>query len=172
MSKEWFILSMQKIKRLIRYYIFLFFFGLAFVLFSLLNENFTHLFSLSISLISIIGGFGTALTGSSIFYLRKLYKASINKEMTPPKNEDEKIRELGIYAYYYLRPLFAIGFSILIHIALKSGVQIITVKETMLDEGFIYLTMFLSFFAGTASGDILTYIESKSAEWVTKTFKH
>ena len=127
---------------------------------------------MSISLISIIGGFGTALIGSSIFYLRKLYKSSINNEISSPTNEDEKIKELGARTYYYLRPLFAIGFSILIHIALKSSVHIITVKETRLDEGFIYLTMFLSFFAGFAAGDLITYIEGKSVEWVTNTFKH
>lgn len=172
MQKEWLILSRQKIKWLIGYYIILFFFGIGLTIFSLLYENITLPFVMSISLISIIGGFGTALIGSSIFYLRKLYKACINKEMSSPTNEDEKLRELGVCAYYYLRPLFAIGFSILIHVALKSSVHIITVKETRLDEGFIYLTMFLSFFAGFAAGDLITYIEDKSVELVTKTFKH
>lgn len=141
-------------------------------LFALLQESMQIPFVMTISVISVIGGFGTALIGSSTFYLRKIYKASINKEMKSPTNEDEKVRELGIFAYYYLRPLFAIGFSILIHIALKSSVHIITVKETRLDEGFVYLTLFSSFFAGFAAGDLITYIEEKSVEWVTKTFKH
>jgi hypothetical protein len=172
MTKDWFILSRQKIKFLLGYYIILFIIGLILTLFALLQESIQMPFTMTISLISVIGGFGTALIGSSTFYLRKIYKASINKEMSSPTNEDERVRELGIFAYYFLRPLFAIGFSILIHIALKSSVHIITVKETRLDEGFIYLTLFLSFFAGFAAGDLITYIEEKSAEWVTKTFKH
>ena len=172
MTKDWFILSRQKIKFLLGYYIILFIIGLILTLFALLQESIQMPFTMTISLISVIGGFGTALIGSSTFYLRKIYKASINKEMSSPTNEDERVRELGIFAYYFLRPLFAIGFSILIHIALKSSVHLITVKETRLDEGFIYLTLFLSFFAGFAAGDLITYIEEKSAEWVTKTFKH
>lgn len=172
MTKEWFLLSRKKIKCLIWYYLILFFVGLALTLFSLLYESFSLPVELTISMISIIGGFGTALLGSSIFYLRKLYKASINKEMTTPTSEDEKIRELGVYTYYFLRPIFALGFSILIHIALKASVHIITVKETRLTEGFVYLMMFLSFFAGFAAGDLITYFESRGAEWVTKTFKN
>ncbi|RIV21255.1 hypothetical protein DYU11_17705 [Fibrisoma montanum] len=172
MNKDWFILSVEKISSLINYYIFLFFVGLVLSLTALLYESYFHCFRVTISLASIVGGFGTALVGSSIFYLRKIYKASINKEMRQPSNEDEKIRELGMYTYFYARPMFAIGFSLLIHISLKSGVNIVTVKETQLEIGFIYLSMFLSFFAGFASGDILTYIETKSSEWATKTFKN
>lgn len=171
MSKDWFILSRQKIKWLIGYYIILFILGIILTLFALLYESFQIQLKMNISLISIIGGFGTALFGSSTFYLRKLYKASINKEMSSPTNEDERIKELGIYAYYFLRPLFAIGFSILIHIVLKSSVQIITVKETLLDDGFIYLVMFFSFFGGFAAGDFLTYIEIQSDNIAKKLFK-
>lgn len=172
MPKEWFRLSRKKIKFLFGYFIVLFFIGLGLTIVSLLYESISLPFELSISMVSITGGFGTALIGSSIFYLRKLYKASINNEMTTPANEDERIRELGIYTYYLLRPIFALGFSLLIHITLKSGVHIITVKETRLGENFIYLTMFLSFFAGFAAGDLITYIQAKSGEWVTKTFNH
>ena len=92
--------------------------------------------------------------------------------MSIPVNDDHEIREIGVYFYFFLRPLFALAFSILIHVALKSSVNIITVKETILDEGFIYLNMFLSFFAGFAAGDLLTYIEKISKELVTKTIKH
>lgn len=172
MNKEWLRLSRRKIKFLIGYFLILFFIGLGLTISALIYEIIPTPFELTISLVSIIGGLGTALMGSSIFYLRKLYKSSINKEMTSPLDEDDRIRELGIYAYYYLRPVFALGFSIMIHIALKSSVHIIAVKETRLSENFIYLMMFLSFFAGFGAGDLLTFIEEKSREWVTKSFKH
>lgn len=172
MQTNWFYLSKDKIKCLLTYFIFLNIVGLALTLFALIFESIKVPFTLAISEIAIIGGFGTALIGSSVFYMRKLYKSSINKEMEIPTTDEQKIRELGIFSYYLLRPLFALGFSLLIHITLKSSVHIITVKETMLDEGFIYLSMFLSFFSGFAAGDLITYIESKSEEWITKTFKH
>ncbi len=172
MQTNWFFLSREKIKCLLTYFILLNVIGITLTLFALIYESVNLPFTLTVSIIAIIGGFGTALIGSSVFYMRKLYKSSINKEMEIPTTDKHKIRELGIFSYYLLRPLFALGFSLLIHITLKSSVHIITVKETRLDEGFLYLSMFLSFFSGFAAGDLITYIESKSEEWITKTFKH
>ena len=52
--------------------------------------------------------------------------------------------------------------SILIHISLKSSVNFITVKEAIIDNGFIYLNMLLSFIGGFATGSMITFIEEKS----------
>jgi len=124
---------------------------------------------LNITLLSLIGGIGMALLGSTIFYLRKLYKSAINNILNAPKTENDEIKETGLYFYYFLRPIFSIVFAVLIHIGLKASVAIVTVKESNLDEGMIYLTMIISFFIGFASGDVITKLESISKEVVNKT---
>jgi len=164
-------MSLKAIKWLLYYYTSLLFIGIIITICALLYDSIVLPINVSFTMVSLLGGIGTALIGSTIFYLRKLYKSCINNEMSNPISDEDKIRELGINAYYYLRPLFAIAFSILIHIALKSSVQIITVKETRLDDGFIYITMFVSFFAGFAAGDLITYIESNGFKWASKPFK-
>lgn len=171
MTTECYKLSRKKVKQLTNYYVILLIVGIIMTVAALLHDSFEAYITISVSLVSIIGGIGTAMLGNTIFYLRKLYKSCINADISEPATEDDLTREIGISAYYFLRPLFAIAFSLLIHITLKSSVHIITVKESTLSEGFIYLTMFFSFFAGFATGDIITYVERKSNDIITNVFK-
>jgi hypothetical protein len=172
MKTDWIKIKRKNIKNLITYYVTLLILGISIVVISLLFENINVLCPdcFSISLVSIMGSIGTALIGSTIYYLRKIYKSCINIEIEYPKNEEDYLKEIGALSYFYLRPIFAIVFALLIHISLKAGVKIITVKEARLSEGFIYLTMFMSFFVGFSAGDFLTYIQSKGKEIIEKVF--
>lgn len=166
-TNEWFKLSRNNLKGLYFYYTILLIIGVSGTIVTLLYE--TILNSLTVTIISLIGGGASALMGCSIFYLRKLYKSSINKLMNEPNDEDGKYRELGVLFYYYLRPIFAICFSVLFHLGLKASVSIISVNEVILDSGMIFLTMSVSFFIGFAAGDMLTKIESYSKDVVNRT---
>lgn len=170
MPQKSFILSKIKTRNLIVYYFILLVIGIIISSFALLHESIKWTNQLTISTIAILGGFGSALLGSTIFYLRKLYKASLNNELSNPQNEADYFKQLGIFSYYFFRPVFSLVFSLLIHIVLKSSVHIVTVNETKLGEGFIYLLMFLSFFGGFASGDLLDFIDLKRKTWITKPF--
>jgi len=119
--------------------------------------------------IASLGGIGTALVGSSFFYLRKLYKYAINYKLNVSKSDVEKINELGMCLYYYLRPVFSVALSLLIQVALLSSVQIVTIEGASLNEGYIYLVMLISFFGGFAAGDLITYLESKGNALLRKT---
>ncbi len=169
MHKEWFKLSNKKLKHLFRYYIVLFLIGIVISVLSLLFETIN--INWTVTGVALLGGCGCALIGSTIFYLRKLYKSCINIEFSEPIDDDDSKKEIGVYYYYYLRPYFSIGFSIFIHVTLKASVAIISVKESVLSNGFIYLVMFFSFFGGFASGDLLTLIEAKSKDVVSKLVK-
>ena len=169
MEQTYFVLSKGKIKSLFWYFGILLFVGLALTIYVLVNEMF--IFKLNVTSLSLIGGIGMALLGSTIFYFRKLYKSAINNILNIPQNENDKIKETGLYLYYFLRPIFSIVFAVLIHIGLKASVAIVTVKETNLDEGMIYLTMIVSFFIGFASGDVVTKLENISKEIANKTIE-
>jgi len=170
MKKVWFKLSKKNINFLIGYYVTLLIISLSLTIIILLNKSIDLSFEPTISFLSIAGGIGTSLIGCTMFYLRKLYKSCINSEMKAPTSDEDLVREIGVRAYFFLRPIFAIVFSILIYIVLQANIYIVAVKETTLADGFIYMTMLLSFFAGFASGDLISYFESKSAEIVTKIF--
>lgn len=166
MEQTYFVLSKEKIKSLFWYFGILLFFGLILSIYVLINKMFP--FKLNVTALSLIGGIGMALLGSTIFYFRKLYKSAISNILNKPTNESDKIKETGLYLYYFLRPIFSIVFAILIHIGLKASVAIVTVKEANLDEGMIYLTMLISFFVGFASGDVVTKLENISKEIASK----
>lgn len=166
MENTYFKLSRNKLKGLLFYFGILLLIGLLATIFAINYESFTYKFN--ITQISLIGGFGTALIGSTIFYMRKLYKSAINNTITEPTTDKEKTNETGLFFYYSLRPIFAIAFSLLIHIGLKASVAIITVKESELDVGMVYLTMIISFFIGFAAGDVITKLEEISKEIAKK----
>lgn len=167
--KAWYKLSVKSIKRLTCYYVFLLLTGL---IISVLTLLYDILFDCKIHLLvaTMFGGIGTSLFGSSMFYLRKLYKSCINLEFNEPISNEDQIRQTGIKAYYYLRPIFSIVFSLLVQITQIINVNIVTVSDTTLSIGYLYMTMFLSFFAGFASGDLITYFESKGPNIITRVF--
>lgn len=166
MENNYFKLSRKKIRGLFVYFVILFVIGITATLFAVNYESVKY--ELNITLISLIGGFGTALLGSTIFYMRKLYKSAINNTLTEPTTDKEKTNETGLFFYYFLRPIFAVAFSLLVHIGLKASVAIVTVKESELDIGMVYLTMLISFFIGFAAGDVITKLEAISKEIANK----
>ncbi|MDR0423432.1 MAG: hypothetical protein LBH46_02470 [Rickettsiales bacterium] len=125
----------------------------------------------SLTSISLIGGFSIALVGNTIFYIRKLYKLCINNAIKQTDCIAEEISEIGIFVYLVARPLFAVGFSLLIQIALKSSISFVSVGEVDLNTNFLYLVMLLSFFGGFAAGDFLTFLEEKSKKVINEKIK-
>ena len=72
-------------------------------------------------------------------------------------------------AYYLLRPIFAISFSIIFLIGLIASISAVTETDTDLIVGLIHLTMITSFFIGFAAGDIIRKLEDYSKDIINKT---
>jgi hypothetical protein len=162
----WFKLSLKSIQALRIYYFIVFAIGL-------IGLGFFFFFILPLAGIlifqkSLIASIFIALTGSTVFYHRKLYKACINLDLTIPTTEEDSIREKGVKTYFILRPLFSIIFALLFNIILIIGIKISTEQTFQLTEGFIYTNLFFSFFAGFSSGDIIDKLEEKGANIVNK----
>jgi hypothetical protein len=161
----WFRLSRKSIQSLKAYYYIVFAIGVlglgTFFFFILSSDYITVLQK------SLIASIFIALTGSTVFYHRKLYKACINLDFVLPTTEEDLIRENGIKTYFILRPLFSIIFAILFNIILIGGIKVST-EQFQLKDGFIYTSMFFSFFAGFSSGDIIDKLEEKGANIVKK----
>ncbi|WP_026704425.1 hypothetical protein [Flavobacterium soli] len=124
---------------------------------------------LKIEKLSILGCIVFPLLGSSIFYIRKLYKASINLDIVEPSNNEDQIRQIGIIFYFVLRPIFSIGLGLLLFLSFKIGVSAM-VKSPELNDGFVYSCMFFSFFIGYSSGDVIDKLEKVGKNIVRKSF--
>jgi hypothetical protein len=160
--QNWFKLSVGKIKFLYGYYILLSILGLALAnicVFTKLDLG----GSIDTPLRALLAGMGSAVVGSTLFYLRKLYKSSIQNVISFP-DEKENVRSLGVFFYFVLRPWFSAVFSALILLIIKSSVHSITADGTQYTLGLVYLMSVVSFFAGFASGDVITHIESRARE--------
>jgi len=125
--------------------------------------------SIKIEKTSILGSLIFAMLGSSIFYIRKLYKACINLDIVEPSNNEDKIRQIGIVFYFILRPIFSIGLGLLLFLSFKIGVSAM-VKTPELNDGFVYSCMFFSFFMGYSSGDVIDKLEKIGKNIVKKSF--
>lgn len=164
-KNSWFKLSRKSLKDLKIYYYVVFglgIIGLGLFFFYILPSD-----SISILQKSLMASIFIALAGSTVFYHRKLYRACINLDFAIPKSEEDLIRENGIKTYFILRPLFSIVFAVLFNIIFMIGIKIST-EEFQLKEGFIYTSLFFSFFAGFSSGDIIDKLEEKGANVVKK----
>ena len=100
---------------------------------------------------SIFGAIGSALIGSTIFYIRKLYKGLLS----------ESIKNIGVLVYFIFRPIFSICFSLFILVGMRLSVSFIQITEQNLNVNYVFLGMMLSFIAGFGAGDIITLLEIK-----------
>ena len=149
------------------YYFLIFLFGNCLAIISL-APNLIFESQIEILLRSLIGSPGMACIGSSIFYIRKIYKSCIQQKFIIDEVDNYRILRFGTMIYYLARPLFAIGFSILIVIGIKSGSMLTSKSTIILDDGFLYLTMFFSFFVGFSTGQFIKSLEAKSNKIMEK----
>jgi len=110
--------------------------------------------------LAILGSVGMASNGASIFYIRKLYKLCFTEKLKLDEGNQFYIRRVGTIIYFFGRPLFSVGFSILVILGMKSGFMAIIEKPFELNDGFIYTVMFVSFFVGFLSGRFVKKLES------------
>lgn len=165
-----FKLSSKSIIILFIFYLSIMLVGMFFCVVGMLHE-YTFISTYPILLKAMVGCAGSTLLGSSIFYSRKLYKSIISRNISTLSNEEHNYNPLGIFMYFLLRPFFSIAFALLLILAIRVSVLIVSVKETIFDEGFIYFCMFLSFFVGFSSGDVLSLLEDMGKNKIEKFFK-
>ena len=120
---------------------------------------------------AVIGSVGMSLLGSSIFYIRKLYKSCIISDFILDVSTDKFLIRLGTIVYYLARPLFAVGFSILVVTGLLSGLKIVSNEDIELNQNFVYMTMFLSFYVGFLTGRFVKNLEN-SGNRILKQISH
>ena len=90
---------------------------------------------------------------SGVNYFRKLYKACI-KNMIDKEVDITRLK--GNIAYFILRLLFSMVFSIVAIIGMLEGIFFVTGNlDYILNEKFMYLSMFISCMIGFSTGDFM-----------------
>jgi hypothetical protein len=125
---------------------------------------------LSIFSLGLIGSAGMAANGSGIFYMRKLYKLCFAESLTISDSTADYAKRLGTIIYFIARPLFSVGFAVLVVIGIRAGFFLTIEGPAKLTDGFLYATMFSSFFVGFLSGRFIKQLE-KSADSVIEKLK-
>ena len=120
---------------------------------SMLDNQLSYIFEASLT-----GSISIALAASAIAYIRKLYKLCFVYASSQDGDDQLQLKQLGTAFYFFTRPLFAVAFAILIVVGMRSG-MVAASKEITFDEGFVYVCMFFSFYAGFLSGEAIKNIE-------------
>lgn len=137
------------------------------ILISTLIDEFHFYDNVSILSKSILAAIFTASMGSSIFYLRKLYKACINLDIEYSKSEEDKLRQLGVILYFVFRPIFSMCFAVVMIVFFKSGMCYIA-ETHVVNERFFHISILIAFFVGYSSGDLINKLEEKGKSLIAK----
>lgn len=119
--------------------------------------------------IALITGLSMSVVGSAVFYTRKLYQACINDTYTfvhTKKTElpsNLRIRRKGTIAYFIMRPLFGMAFSIVIYAFWRLSIAASDEIPLKPSAGFLYTTITLGFLSGFSAGRMLKLLEGYGA---------
>lgn len=160
-SKVEYSLSLKTVIILFIYYICISIAGLVTSLYLLINSQniisskklIIYTFFLSIASSSML---------SSMYYIRKLYKACI---MDLIKKGNGIIKEIGNTLYFVTRPLFSVVFSVVFIICMFGGMFIVTGNlDFFANTKFMYLSTIASCVIGFSTGDVINEFTKFSKE--------
>jgi hypothetical protein len=110
---------------------------------------------------AIISVIAASISGSTIFYSRKLYKASINSSYEFIADNKISPARVGTFFFFVLRPIFGAVFSIVVYALWRASVHASTSGGDTPKE-FIFIVIPIGFFAGFSAGRLLEQFEEKS----------
>ncbi|MGL4393151.1 MAG: hypothetical protein ACRCSK_06930 [Fusobacteriaceae bacterium] len=156
-NSMFYMLSKRNLFFIIGFYIVLFFIASAVLIKIIFLEYSRDKEILDIFLLALIGGGASALLGSTMGYIRKIYLLCILKKLKKDMDEFEKI---GNLIYFYIRPFFAIMATIIIIIGIHSGVFVFVVSDNYKTNlKFLDFSIVIGFLFGYSSGVLLDQIK-------------
>lgn len=154
-KNNWIQISKADIVKLLKYYIFLFIVSSTCLITELLLYN-SKLSSLNYLPAIVLFSFPASLLGSSIYYIRKLYKSCIQEIIEEPSETfSSGIRTLGAKIYFYSRPLISVPLSIITVLGIYIGINVLTINPDIVDNNFNILCVLVSFYTGFSNGLVL-----------------
>lgn len=111
--------------------------------------------------LGFLSGLAMSLSGSAIFYIRKLYRACINDTYTfaDPGSVPDRIKRIGTMAFFLCRPLFGAGFAVIIYSLWRLSILATESATAEPGPGFIYFAVALGFLSGFLAGRVMAKLE-------------
>lgn len=108
----------------------------------------------------------SAACGSTIYYSRKLYKASINGDYRFIENGNSDVARVGTIAFFILRPIFGIVLSLISYCIWKASINVAVANPS--EKGnFIYIVTLIGFFSGFSVGRLIEQFQEKNVDSIT-----
>lgn len=159
-------LSKRSVVTLFVYYIILIICGIVGSVIILTKLHTNSLQAEKLLLYTVIVSFSVSMMLNGLQYCKRLYKACITNRI---QVSGKTFGPLGNLMYFFLRPLFALVFTIVMIFALLSGMVIVTGNlDFVVNERFLYLCAILSSFIGFSTGQLLDKFESISQKEIEK----
>ena len=131
--------------------------GIAVVFWSLVDEG----TNFSLMQKTLITSFACCLYTCGMQYIKRLYKACIQERICIKERVDDKsTKYFGNFIYFIFRPVFAIVFVLIAIIALKAGIILVTVQDSLvMNERFFYISVLMAAGIGFSVGKVLDNFE-------------
>lgn len=153
---------------LFAYYTVLIILGFIGIIFIILQKD----IETNLMINTLIGSNSICLLFCSIQYVKRLYKACLDKRITYDKTSSSFLLEsIGNIVYFFFRPIFASAFVIVLIISLRSGLLIITTQDgIVMNSRFLYLCILISSFIGFSVGRVLDRFDGHAQQVIRKAF--
>ena len=117
---------------------------------------------------TLIASTSAAVAFSSLYDIRKLYKDSLQNKIAESGADANWFKYFGTVLYYLGRPLFAALFSLLVFLGSKLSVLFMTAQGTAITEGFFYVNVIASCYAGILTGRLVKQLEAQAEHQINK----
>lgn len=118
-------------------------------------------FSTDVMFFTTIASQGAGVGMCCVQYIRKLYKACINKSIE--HNADGNLQKIGFFVYFLVRPLFASMFILLTISMIKAGVIAVTGLDCYTQNNkFLYICVMVASCIGFSVGRVMDAFEGFS----------
>ena len=153
-QEKWIKLTEDEVKHIFLYYILLFvgsLIALFICFFVYMPKQECDLHDLLI--ISVVCG----LLGSTIYYIRKLYKSCI--QLLVDTSASDAIAAMGAKAYFYFRPFIGATLAIFVTMGVYGGFFFLQEKPEINSQRFMIFVALVSFVVGFANGSLIIRLD-------------
>lgn len=160
-QEKWIKLSYKEVKHIFLYYIGVLLFSILLCGWSLYKQ-FPHIGNDIVVYKLMIIALGFGLLGSSLYYIRKLYKSCI--QLLVEESNDASILKIGAKMYFYLRPLIGAIVAALVILGVYGGFFVLQDRPPINTEKFYVFSALFSALVGFSNGKIIVRLDSSMGE--------
>lgn len=160
--KAWIKLSRNEAKRIFAYYFCLIMIALPYtgILIAKLSEEKTDEIGLT-ELVQV--AFATGLLSSTCYYIRKLYKACIQKVVNVEGTDT--IESLGAKVYFYFRPLMGAILAAFVALGIYGGFFVFQSSPSIdADRVWVFVAL-ISFMVGFSNGKLVDELDKNAGKF-------